>query len=294
MDKGWNRAWRVWRIVACMICLSCADVGVAGAAFDCTIEPKRIAHIGSPAEGVIEELRVERGDLVEKGQVLAVLESRTEALAVELARIKSEEDVDIRSSEARLGFQRAEKERAETLSRKQILSDKLMDEAAVQEKVARLEVESARLRHALAKVEYAVAQAQLDRRTLRSSVSGVITEVSKVPGEYIHEQAPLLTVAQLDELYVEVYLPVAAYGRVTIGQSATVEPVQPIGGSYVAQVAVVDRVFDAASGTFGVRLVLPNPDSDLPAGIRCTVSFDSLASGSGSLAGSERRVQALP
>lgn len=264
------------RILVASLCLLGAELAAAGEAFDCTIEPKRIAHIGSPAEGVIEDLRVERGDLVEKGQILAVLESSTEALAVELARIKAQEDVEIRSTEARLGFQRSEKARAVALSEKRILSDKLMDEASVQEQIARLEVESARLRHALAKVEHAVAEAQLDRRTLRSSVNGVVTEVSKVPGEYIHEQTPLLTVAQLDELYVEVYLPVAAYGKVTIGQAARVEPVQPIGGSYVAQVAVVDRVFDAASGTFGVRLALPNPDSALPAGIRCTVAFDSL------------------
>ena len=38
---------------------------------------------------------------------------------------------------------------------------------------------------------------------------------------------------------------------------------------------VVDRVMDAASGTFGVRLRLPNPDLALPAGIRCTVRFAS-------------------
>jgi hypothetical protein len=35
----------------------------------------------------------------------------------------------------------------------------------------------------------------------------------------------------------------------------------------------VDRVLDAASGTFGVRLALPNPQQRLPAGIRCKVQF---------------------
>jgi hypothetical protein len=37
---------------------------------------------------------------------------------------------------------------------------------------------------------------------------------------------------------------------------------------------VVDRVLDAASGKFGVRLVFPNPDFLLPAGIACKVSFE--------------------
>jgi len=50
-----------------------------------------------------------------------------------------------------------------------------------------------------------------------------------------------------------------------------------IGGTYAATVTVVDRVLDAASGTFGVRLTLPNPDLQLPAGIRCKVRFDITA-----------------
>jgi membrane fusion protein (multidrug efflux system) len=39
-------------------------------------------------------------------------------------------------------------------------------------------------------------------------------------------------------------------------------------------VTVVDKVVDAASGTFGVRLELPNPDLKLPAGLKCTVRFN--------------------
>jgi hypothetical protein len=35
----------------------------------------------------------------------------------------------------------------------------------------------------------------------------------------------------------------------------------------------VDRVVDAASGTFGVRLQLPNPGYRLPAGLKCEIRF---------------------
>jgi hypothetical protein len=38
-------------------------------------------------------------------------------------------------------------------------------------------------------------------------------------------------------------------------------------------VTVVDRVVDAASGTFGVRLELPNPDYKLPGGLKCDIRF---------------------
>ena len=40
-----------------------------------------------------------------------------------------------------------------------------------------------------------------------------------------------------------------------------------------APVTIVDRVVDAASGTFGVRLELPNPDRDIPVGLQCQVRF---------------------
>jgi len=46
-----------------------------------------------------------------------------------------------------------------------------------------------------------------------------------------------------------------------------------------ARVTVVDRVIDAASGTFGVRLALPNPDLKLPAGLKCRVKFAGVNGG---------------
>jgi multidrug efflux pump subunit AcrA (membrane-fusion protein) len=36
---------------------------------------------------------------------------------------------------------------------------------------------------------------------------------------------------------------------------------------------VVDKVIDAASNTFGVRLELENPDYAIPGGIRCNINF---------------------
>ena len=41
-------------------------------------------------------------------------------------------------------------------------------------------------------------------------------------------------------------------------------------------IKVVDRVLDVASGTYGVRLELPNPQGQLPGGIRCQVEFHDL------------------
>ena len=75
-----------------------------------------------------------------------------------------------------------------------------------------------------------------------------------------------MTIAQIDPLNVEVVLPLERYGSIAIGSTATVHPAAPVGGSYPAKADVVDPVIDAASGTFGVRLILPNPNRTIPAG----------------------------
>ena len=95
------------------------------------------------------------------------------------------------------------------------------------------------------------------------------------PGEFVHEQAPLVTLAALDPLFVEVFVPVVHFGTITKGMSAEVTPEDPIGGTYTAQVTVIDHVFDAASRSFGVRLELANPEMRLPGGLRCRVQFQA-------------------
>jgi multidrug efflux pump subunit AcrA (membrane-fusion protein) len=92
------------------------------------------------------------------------------------------------------------------------------------------------------------------------------------PGEYIEDQ-PVVKLAQIHPLHVEVFAPVELLGAVKVGMQAEVVPENPVGKVYKAKVTIVDRVIDAASGTFGVRLELPNPKYKLPAGLKCRVTF---------------------
>ena len=59
--------------------------------------------------------------------------------------------------------------------------------------------------------------------------------------------------------------------RAGMSGRVNLEPFVP--GSHLAKVVVVDKLIDAASGTLGVRLQLPNPGNKIPAGIRCSVVF---------------------
>ena len=82
-----------------------------------------------------------------------------------------------------------------------------------------------------------------------------------------------MTIAQIDPLNVEVFVPIALYGSVELGMEATVFGEAPVGGQYKATIEVIDPLIDARSGTFGIRLLLPNPNNKIPAGLRCKVEF---------------------
>ncbi|WP_198263929.1 efflux RND transporter periplasmic adaptor subunit [sulfur-oxidizing endosymbiont of Gigantopelta aegis] len=88
-----------------------------------------------------------------------------------------------------------------------------------------------------------------------------------------HINEAIFTLARMDELHVELVVPVEFYGRFTLGQTLKVFPQKPIGGEYAGKIIVIDPVVDAGSGTFGIRVLLANPENKIPAGIRCTVDL---------------------
>lgn len=124
----------------------------------------------------------------------------------------------------------------------------------------------------LADLELQRTTAEVALRTMKSPVNGVVVERFMNPGEF-PKQEKILKIAQIDPLRVEVYAPVAMLGKIAVGMTAHVKPESPLTGEYTAKVTVVDRVVDAASGTFGVRLELPNHELKLPAGLKCSVRF---------------------
>jgi len=240
---------------------------------DCVVQPKVTVKLGSAEPGIVSEMLMERGDVVRKGQVIARLDSPLQALAVELAKIKAESDAEVRSSRARLEFRRLEYDRSGKLHEQKITPTKKFEEADVEKQLAELSVETALLQLKQAKVELEQAKERLERRSIRSSVDGVVTKLSVSAGEYVYEQVSLVTIATIDPLYVEVFAPLAYLDRIRVGTLAEVDLEAPIGGTHRAKVIVIDRVFDAASRTFGVRLELPNPGNQLPAGLNCRIRF---------------------
>jgi RND family efflux transporter MFP subunit len=272
----WCLAWSIGFVLASPIARSetPATSNASTTEFECVIEPQQRVKLASPVVGVIARLDVDRGDIVRRGQILGKLEDGVEAATLALAEARARNEYVSKSHEARLHFLRSKYNRVNELRTKAITSQASLEEADAEAKVAEQQLKEAELNREVAYLEIRHAEAVLKQRTLRSPIDGVVVERLLVPGEYQNDQTPILTLAQIDPLHVEVFVSTSYYGRIHIGSKAEVRPEQPVGGVYTAVVTVVDRVLDAASGTFGVRLLLPNPDLLLPAGIPCKVLFE--------------------
>ncbi len=244
-----------------------------GAPYDCVLEPRVVVAVGASVDGLIESMTVDRGDLVKKGQPIAQLEASSERAAVASARARAEIESTTKGNQARLEFGVRRFVRTEELFKKELVPVKEMDEAETQKVLAEIGVLEGEENKRISELDLERARVALAQKTIVAPVSGVVTERLLSPGELV-KQTALLKIAQIDPLRVEVIVPVAMLGKIRLGMRAQIAPEVPIGKeAVIARVTVVDRVADAASGTFGVRLEIPNPDYRLPSGLKCKARF---------------------
>jgi len=240
--------------------------------YDCLIEPNAVVDVTTREEGVIEEVAVQRGDTIKKGQVLARLESTVEKVAVDIARARAGMQSGVDSQKARVAYLKAQKGRIDTLFEKKAIPFHEKDKANTDLILARAELREARENLQLAQLEKERAEGILARRTINSPIDGVVVNVLLDAGESVEEHS-IMTIAEVDPLKVEVILPDKMYGLINIGTQAEVMPLIRGGEKRQTSVVVVDRVIDAASNTFGVRLEIENPAHEIPGGIRCDINF---------------------
>lgn len=244
--------------------------------FDCVIDPARVVRVASSARGILAEVIATRGATLKKGDVVARLEATVETRTVELNKVRAADNTSISSAKDRLALAEKDLDRALQLQESNVISQKVLDELSTAARVAANELSQAKLQKSLAKLELARSKAILELRTIRSPISGVVTERNLSAGEFVREDAEILTVVELDPLHVETFVPQRFFGTIAPGQTASVELMVPVGEIHDATVTVIDSVLDPASGTFGIRLELPNPNERLAGGVRCSLTFNEV------------------
>lgn len=203
--------------------------------------------ISAATENVIVELAVEEGDSVEKGQLLARLDSRTQELQVALW-------------EKRLELLEVAYESTRNLSRDNIVS--------------REETLTAEIERDLARIQLDIAKAELDDTELRSAIDGVVVTIEKEEGELVRRGEELFRIVNADVVFVQLYLPAEAAEALELDDAFDIQ-FPSIAGAPTrrGRISFIDPAVDPNSGFQRVRLMLPNPGNIIRPGQRCRVRF---------------------
>ncbi|HEX5805459.1 MAG TPA: efflux RND transporter periplasmic adaptor subunit [Macromonas sp.] len=260
------------------VLLSLWGAGALHAApFECLMQPAQIVEIRSAVEGVIQRIHVQRGDDVRSGQTLVELDAAVERSTAAAAKYRSQAEGRVQATHNRWQYAVGKARRSDDLHSQSFISAQARDEADTEKRLAESEMKEALENQELARLDYQRSVELLNQKTLRSPFKGIVMDRMLNPGDLAESgngRKPILKLAQIDPLHVEVVLPWNTFGKLRPGMTGLVRPEG--GEPHKAAIKIVDRVVDAASGTYGVRLELPNPKGQLPGGVRCQVEFADL------------------
>jgi cobalt-zinc-cadmium efflux system membrane fusion protein len=225
-------------------------------------DPARTINILPPVAGKVVELPVRLGDRVVKGQPLAVIDS------ADLAQAYADDDKA--RDEVRRTGQALERVRGLNKAGAGALKD--LEQAQSDYEQARIEFDRAEAR--LKEIGVKSGKGESRQLTLRAPVAGSVTALMCAPGSFANDTtAPLMTVANLDSVWVTANVPESEIAHVGRGQSVEVTfPAYP-GETFHGAVAFVSDVVDADSRRCKVRMDFPNPKDLLKPNMFANVSF---------------------
>ncbi len=140
------------------------------------------------------------------------------------------------------------------------------------------EVAVAQAQVSQARAALGIFQVQLEKMTLYSPLSGLVSNRSIYAGETASPGATLMTIANLDEVKLTVYIPENRYGRIRLGQEVAVQVDSFPGKVYEGQVIYISSQAEftprnvqtkeeRVNTVFAVKILIPNPEHDLKPGM---------------------------
>lgn len=181
------------------------------------------------------ELRVEEGDLVQAGQVIAVLDTRelaaqlrsAEAAILQAQQQRDQVLAEIRQRQSELALADKELQRSLVLLGKSFVSEQKVDQQRTVRRTAEAAVAAAESRRGSAEAAIRVAEAEAERirdllqdGTLTAPKAGRILFRLAEAGEVLPAGGKVATLLDLSDVYMTFFLPTEAAGRVAIGGEA--------------------------------------------------------------------------
>jgi membrane fusion protein, multidrug efflux system len=234
-----------------------------------TVKSKTSSVIGAEISGTVRRILVKEGDRVRRGQLLAVLDDRTERAQLDAAaagiQASSQGLVEVNqalaAATADRQFAEATYNRYKGLLAKESVSRQEYDNAETQYKAAlahenalKAREKQAAAQHQQAQAQHSSAEAVFSYSRIVSPIDGVVTSKSVDEGTLVMPGTPLLTVEDTSHYRLEASVPVLYLGMVKIGQ-----PVPVAIGSQQLQGRVTEIVpaADPNTRTFTIKIGLP-------------------------------------
>lgn len=278
-----------------------------------TVDAKRFARVSVEFPGIIEEVFVDEGDLVQRGEPMLRLRDRSARyrldqaraeMAIEQARLEElengerQEDIDaalaeVREARANLLLAEQERSRVRELLETRTASQAEFDRASAEHDrsaadLARLEAVYQRLRagartEALAQARAEVASAQarvlqlefeLASHTLRAPFTGIVGEKRAEAGQWISSGTEAFTLAELDPLRLRVNLPERHFARVRPGDEVSISFDALPDESFVRPITARIPLGSTSSRTFPILVDLENSEYRLAPGMLARVAVE--------------------
>jgi RND family efflux transporter MFP subunit len=182
-----------------------------------TVETRTIA-IGSRAGGRVKSILVDEGDRVTAGQAIIVLEpgdfeARAALAAAELAESKAR----LSGAESAQKKARADRERAESLAGKNIITQEERDRAEVNQREAEAGSAAASAAVDAATARLAQARYLVNELTIVSPCAARVEALDLRPGDLLAVNAKAATLLEDDQLFVRIYVPETQIGHIAVG-----------------------------------------------------------------------------
>src|ERR1041384_5567154 len=269
-----------------------------------TIWPREKADVGAKISAQIKKMALLKNKVVRAGEVIAVLESRdleaqrAEAVAAlneahanerslitgTIPKTNAEDQKALLDARAKLNNARATFERRRALFEKGGISKKELEasqlELTTAEDELRLEEQTVALRtyslnpndRALAAAKTAQAQqrvatldAQLSYATIRSPITGIVTDQFQYEGEFASAGGKLVTIADTSSVIVKAPFADTAVAELKTGDTVTVVPTDASAEEMHGQITLLSRSSDPTNRTVEVWVTLGNEDGKLRA-----------------------------
>ena len=269
-----------------------------------TIWPREKADVGAKISAQIKSMALLKNKLVRAGQIIAVLESRdlqaqraeavaalNEARANErsvvtgtIPKTNAEDQKALTDARAKVNNARALYDRRRALYERGGISQKDLEASQLDlttaENELRLQEETVTLRarslnpndRALASAHTAQAQqhlatldAQLSYATIRSPITGIVTDQFQYEGEFASAGGKLVTIADTSTVIVKAPFSDTAVAQLKTGDPATVVPTDTSAEEMHGKVTLLSRSSDPTNRTVEVWVTLGNEDGKLRA-----------------------------